>query len=167
MLHVCFVCLGNICRSPTAEGIFCDLVAKQGLQARYRIDSAGTGGWHVGASPDPRSRQEAKKHGIMLPSKARQFHADDFRDFDHIIAMDRTNLRDMLKLCPESDLSTKAKLLRDFDPKNENRAPLDVPDPYYGKVDGFSHVFEICRRSCQTLLETLESHRGAKTAPFA
>lgn len=159
MIRVCFVCLGNICRSPTAEGIFCDLISSKGLSSHYVVDSAGTGGWHVGAGADPRSQQEAQRHGVHLPSKARQFKADDYRDFDHIVAMDQTNLRDLLELCPEPGLAGKSQLLRDFDPQNTDKTPLDVPDPYYGGEDGFTQVFEICRRSCEALLETLEAQR--------
>lgn len=157
MTRVCFVCLGNICRSPTAEGIFIHLVQARGLQDRYEIDSAGTGGWHVGAQADPRSSEEAERHGVALPSRARQFKARDFLEFDYIIAMDRTNLRDLRQLCPEPALENKSYLLRDFDPENAGKQALDVPDPYYGKEDGFSNVFDICQRSCEALLESLES----------
>lgn len=157
--RICFVCLGNICRSPTAEGIFFDLVKRHELERHFEIDSAGTGGWHVGADPDPRSIEEAARHGVALPSKARQFQAEDFRSFDHLIAMDQSNLKDMLSLCPDPSLSGKAKLLRDFDPQNTQHQALDVPDPYYGKDDGFARVYDICERSCAALLSTL------KTAP--
>lgn len=154
---VCFVCLGNICRSPTAEGIFCDLVKRQELSSQFQIDSAGTGGWHVGADPDPRSIEEAARHGVSLPSKARQFQAADFQSFDHLIAMDQSNLKDMLALCPDPNLASKAKLLRDFDPENTQSESMDVPDPYYGKDDGFARVYAICERSCAALLDALKA----------
>lgn len=157
MTRICFVCLGNICRSPTAEGIFCDMVERQALAGQFKVDSAGTGGWHVGADPDPRSVQEAKRRGVSLPSKARQFQAEDFHAFDHLIAMDQSNLRDMLSLCPDPDLAGKAKLLRDFDPQNTQHKALDVPDPYYGQDDGFARVYDICERSCAALLSTLKT----------
>lgn len=160
MTRVLFVCLGNICRSPTAEGIFIHLVQERGLASQYTIDSAGTGGWHVGAGADPRSQQEAQRHGVDLPSRARQFQGQDFQSFDHIIAMDRTNLHDLRKLCPDPELLERSQLLRDFDPENPSRDPLDVPDPYYGKEDGFANVYGICLRSCTALLDALEQPRA-------
>lgn len=164
MIRLCFVCLGNICRSPTAEGIFQSLVQQRGLDKHYQIDSAGTGGWHVGAAPDPRSAQEAKARGVELHSQARQFQSPDFEAFDQVIAMDRNNQRDLVALCPRPELACKVQLLRDFDPQNTRGESLDVPDPYYGQERGFAEVFEICQRSCGALLDALEQKRQAPSA---
>ena len=98
MVSVLFVCLGNICRSPTAEGIFLNMCLKDGLKSSVSIDSAGTGGWHVGELADPRSRAEAQRRGLMLQSRSRKFRSEDFQDFDLILAMDQSNLHNILQL---------------------------------------------------------------------
>ncbi len=158
--RVLFVCLGNICRSPLAEGVFQHLVEARGLAAHYRIDSAGTGGWHVGESPDKRSIAVAKKNGVALTSRARQVAPSDFEEFDHIVAMDRENLLDLQALRRGSAAPGQARLhlLRDFDPEPGDR---QVPDPYYGGADGFDHVYAMVRRSCEAMLDALEADREA------
>ena len=155
--RVCFVCLGNICRSPTAEGVFRHLVAEAGLAAHFEIDSAGTAGYHAGDAPDRRARAAGKRAGIVVDGAARQFSASDFARFDQVIAMDTANLQDLRRLAPSSALANKVRLLRSFDPA----APLDapVPDPYYGDDAGFDRVLELCRTACQHLLEEIRRER--------
>jgi protein-tyrosine phosphatase len=157
--RVLFVCLGNICRSPLAEGVFKSLVEQRGLAAHYSIDSAGTGGWHAGESPDERSVAVAKKNGVLLTSRARQVSTSDFEDFDHIVAMDRQNLLDLQALGRGAAAGgARLHLLREFDPEPGDR---QVPDPYYGGADGFDHVYAMVRRSCEAMLDALEAEREA------
>jgi len=153
MIKVLFVCLGNICRSPLAEGIFKHQVKMAGLEKKIIIDSAGTSGWHIGESPDPRSIDIAKKNGIILDSFGRKAVAEDFSEFDYILAMDRDNFRD-LKNLNHFRANSKAKLvlMRDFDHLEKG---ADVPDPYYGGNDGFRKVFEMLDRSCANLLDEI------------
>jgi protein-tyrosine phosphatase len=149
-IRVCFVCLGNICRSPTAEGILIQLVHEAGLELRVTIDSAGTSAYHVGEAADARSRAEALRRGVKLPSRARQFVAEDFDRFDYVIAMDRRNQHDIERLARTDADAQKVHLLRRFDARGG--ADLDVPDPYYGEGDGFARVFDICEAGCRGLL---------------
>jgi len=152
-VRVCFVCLGNICRSPTAEGVFRHLVAEAGLTTRFAIDSAGTAGYHSGEPPDHRARAAGKRAGVIVDGAARQFLADDFARFDHVIAMDSANLQDLQRLAQSSEARAKVRLLRSFDPTAPKDAP--VPDPYYGDDSGFDHVLELCRAACRHLLEEI------------
>jgi len=152
-VRVCFVCLGNICRSPTAEGVFRHLVAEAGLTARFEIDSAGTAGHHLGEAPDRRARAAGKRAGIVVEGAARQFLASDFARFDHVIAMDRSNLDDLRRLARNAEALAKLRLLRSFDPQAPQDAP--VPDPYYGDDAGFDQVLELCRTACRHLLEEI------------
>ncbi len=138
-VNVLFVCLGNICRSPMAEGLFCELVKKSGLSDRISCDSAGTGGWHAGSSPDARMHKTALQRGIELNHEARQLHADDFYRFDYILAMDKNNYRDITRICPP-DAKSKVLLMRHFDAQDRDAG---VPDPYYGGDKGFDEVFDI------------------------
>lgn len=154
---VLFVCLGNICRSPLAEGVFTHLSREAGLDDRFRIDSAGTGGWHAGEPPDPRSVEVAARHGIVLEGVARKTRPRDFHDFDLILAMDGENLRDLERSHPGGEVRATLSLFREFDP--EARGDLDVPDPYYGGRDGFDEVYRMVHRSCLRLLEHLR-HAG-------
>ncbi len=149
-IRVCFVCLGNICRSPTAEGVFAQLVQQAGRADAFAIESAGTAAYHEGERPDRRSLATARAHGVELPSRARQFRREDFGRFDHVLAMDRSNLAELQRLAPDEEARAKLALLRRFDPK----APPDaeVPDPYYGGGDGFERVFEICMAACRGFL---------------
>lgn len=155
---VLFVCLGNICRSPLAEGVFAHLVREAGKEAIYRADSAGTGHWHVGEPPDPRSVGVAERHGIALSGVARQVDPGDFRSFDRIVAMDRDNLRELRRISPKGEGTGLLSLLREFDLEAEGE--LSVPDPYYGGPDGFEKVFAMVYRSCGRLLEDLEAERA-------
>ena len=156
---VLFVCLGNICRSPMAEGIFAHLVRERGLEGRYRIDSAGTGDWHVGQPPDRRAIAAAHKRGVPLPSVCRQVRASDFEEFDLIVAMDRNNRRDLEALAP-APLKGKIRSMREYEP-GEGRGG-DVPDPYYGGPYEFDVVYEMLLRCCGRLLDELE---GGAPAP--
>ena len=150
--RVLFVCLGNICRSPMAEGVFLHLVSEAGLSDRFEIDSAGTGSWHVGERPDARAAMVAHEHGIDLPSRARQVRPEDLGRFDYVIAMDRDNLRTLERMAASSAVDADIRLLRDFDPARDGD---DVPDPYYGGASGFENVYQIVKRSCEALLARL------------
>jgi len=156
-VRVCFVCLGNICRSPTAEGVFRHLVREAGLSESFEIDSAGTAGYHSGEAPDRRARAAGKRAGIAIGGAARQFLADDFSRFDYVIAMDASNAKDLLLLAPSAEASAKVHLLRSFDPTAPKDAP--VPDPYYGDDAGFDHVLELCHSACRHLLEQIRRER--------
>lgn len=149
--RVLFVCLGNICRSPLAEGVFLHLVREAGLTHRFEVDSAGTGDWHVGERPDARAVAVAKKHGVELPSRARQVTPADLDAFDHVLAMDRENLRDLERMARRG-AAADIRLLRRHDPVRDGD---DVPDPYYGGPSGFDLVYEMVHRSCAALLDGL------------
>ena len=157
-VRVCFVCLGNICRSPTAEGVFRSLVARAGLDHAFEIDSAGTGSWHAGDRADARSRAAAAERGVALESRARTFHPEDFERFDYVLAMDLENRADLEALATDSAARERIRLLRDF----ETGAPPDseVPDPYYGGDAGFEAVLDICEAACGGLLEQLRERHA-------
>jgi len=150
---ICFVCLGNICRSPTAEGIFQHLVNERGLDSYFYIDSAGTSAFHIGEPANSKSQKVANEHGVQLRSRARRFEADDLEEFDLILAMDHENFDNIKQLDSANNYSEKIKLMREFDPKPGDKA---VPDPYYGGMDGFQNVFDVLKRSSETLLDQLE-----------
>mgnify|MGYP001811781332 CR=1 FL=1 len=157
-VRVCFVCLGNICRSPTAEAAMRRLLDTEQLGARVEIESAGTGGWHVGEPPDRRARAAGKRRGIHVQGRAQQFARRDFSRFDYVIAMDIHNRRDLQQLAPDDTARSKVELLRNFDP--ESPADANVPDPYYGEGDGFERVLDICEAACLGLLQHIrETHR--------
>lgn len=156
MLELCFVCLGNICRSPTAEGVMLHLLQQRGLSDHVRVDSAGTAAYHVGNGADSRSIRHAQKRGIALPSRARQFKAGDFERFDYVLAMDSQNLVNLLSLS-QGRHDDKLHLLRDFDP--DSPPGSSVPDPYYGGEQGFEEVLDLCFSSCEGLIDhLLEAH---------
>jgi protein-tyrosine phosphatase len=147
---VCFVCLGNICRSPTAEGIFRKLVGDAGLEDRIAVESRGTGDWHTGEPADARARAAAKRRGVTLDGVACRFERDDFARFDFILSMD-TRVLDTLRRLARSDAERdRVHNFRAFDPASPPDAP--VPDPYYGGADGFDEVFDICEAGCRGLL---------------
>lgn len=150
--RILFVCLGNICRSPTAEGVMRALIVERGLQAHVEVDSAGTGGWHVGESPDARATAAARARGVGLSGAARQVRAQDFEQFDLILAMDRANERDLRGLAPDPRSAAKVRLLREFEPEPES---LEVPDPYYGGPEGFERVLDLVHASCLGVLDSL------------
>jgi len=164
MVHVLFVCLGNICRSPLAEGVFRRLVAERGLSDQIGVDSAGTGGWHVGHPPDRRMQATAEARGVSLSGiEARKVRREDLESFDYVFAMDRENLRDLVDLQGHRDASSAGAqgdsplLFRTFDPE---RTGLDVPDPYYGGKRGFDEVFEIVDRTCRAILDHICRQEG-------
>lgn len=151
MTRVLFVCLGNICRSPAAEGVFLHLLSEAGVRDRFVVDSAGTGAWHIGERADDRMRAAADRRGIDLPSVARQVTTVDFERFDHIVAMDRSNLSTLRRLAPP-DARATLRLLRELDPEAPGE---DVPDPYYGGPEDFDNVLDIVTRAGRALLEEL------------
>ena len=142
--RVLFVCLGNICRSPTAEAVFRHLVEDEGLTDRIEIDSAGTGDWHIGSAPDGRATEAAARRGIQLAGKARQVTLEDFQDYDLLLAMDAANLQDLRELAPRGT-EQKVRLFAD----------IDVPDPYYGGDSGFDDVLDIVEQASRRLLDEL------------
>jgi low molecular weight protein-tyrosine phosphatase len=157
--RILFVCLGNICRSPTAEGVMRELVARAGLSETIELDSAGTGGWHVGSAPDERATAAAGARGIALEGSARQVSAGEFPEFDLLIAMDRSNLRELRRLAGSDEQRARVRLLREFDPASGAHSPegwvggdLDVPDPYYGSPGGFEEVLDLVQAACEGLL---------------
>jgi protein-tyrosine phosphatase len=180
-----FVCLGNICRSPTAEGVMRALVREAGLQDRIELDSAGTGSWHVGSPPDPRAVAAAHACGISLYGVARTVRQDDFEDFDLVLAMDSSNMRELRRLAPSRQARAKVRLLREFDPASRPRGAerprgrvssedalpaqlsglrsgwvgddLDVPDPYYGAPGGFEEVLDLVQAACSGLLAQIRA----------
>jgi protein-tyrosine phosphatase len=157
VIAICFVCLGNICRSPTAEGVMRKLVADAGLEHAIAVDSAGTSAYHIGEAPDSRARAAANLRGIELTGRARQFTRKDFARFDYVVAMDRENLETLLALAPDGASRSKVHLLRAFDPKSP--AGAGVPDPYYGGSGGFDEVLEIVLAACRGLLERVRRER--------
>jgi len=159
-MRLLFVCLGNICRSPTAEGVMRHLLTVEGLAEAVEIESAGTGDWHVGHAPDQRSAGAAAGRGIELTGQARQVEPADFETFDLILAMDRSNHDDLLVLAPD-DAHERVRLLREYDPDAVAAGELEVPDPYYGGADGFEDVLDLVTRACEGLLEAEVRPRAA------
>jgi len=152
---VLFVCMGNICRSPLAEGVFIGLAHKRGVLPHLRIDSAGTGGWHAGDPADARMRAVATRRGFPLNSRARQVDPRTDFAFDLVLAADRSNLDHLIGLGSPPD---RTILMRVFDPSSAGLTEdeLDVPDPYYGGAEGFEHVFELVHAACEGLLDAIQ-----------
>jgi protein-tyrosine phosphatase len=157
-VSVLFVCLGNICRSPLAEGVFRTLVEKEGLADRFVIDSAGTSGWHDAEPPDPRATAVARRHGVELAGTSRKVKGADLRRFHHIIAMDAENVRELRKLAARAAPDADIRLLREYDSRADG--DRDVPDPYFGGEAGFENVHDIVERSCRALLADLREQYG-------
>ena len=152
MVRVLFVCLGNICRSPLGEGVMRHVVEQAGLGDRIEVDSAGTGAWHAGEAPDPRSVAIAAHHGVSLAGqKARQVCDADYEDFDLILAMDSSNLATLKARAPRRAYPARLALCL-APPRGDG---TDVPDPYYGGDDGFGQVYALVFEACQRLLEQL------------
>jgi protein-tyrosine phosphatase len=150
MLRVLFVCLGNICRSPTAEGVFRRVVEAAGQTQRIEIDSAGTAAWHIGRPPDKRAQAAAGQRGYDLSGlRGRQVSDADFVEFDYILAMDRDNLADLLARCPAAQRH-KVRLFLSFSKRWPNH---EVPDPYYGGEDGFNHVLDMVEDAANGILQ--------------
>lgn len=149
MTKILMVCLGNICRSPLAEGILSSKLPKD----RFFIDSAGTGHWHSGQQPDKRSIETAKRHGIDISyQRARQIKKEDFEIFDKILVMDQSNYRDVLAIAPNEAAKKKVSMILDVLFPNED---VDVPDPYYGHENGFEQVFEMLDEACDLIANQL------------
>jgi len=152
MIGVLFVCTGNICRSPTAEGIFRHMVQQAGLTAAFHIDSAGTHGYHVGEAPDGRSCDTAAQHGVDLrPLRARRVTADDFERFDYLMAMDQDHLAALRRLAPAGRRERAQLFLANLHPHGND----EVPDPYYGGRDGFEQVYRLIETGSRALLDRL------------
>ena len=156
-IGVLFVCLGNICRSPTAHGVFLEQVRRNGLQSRIRVDSAGTGDWHIGHSPDKRSAASALRRGYDLSAlRARQVVREDFAQFDYILAMDRENLRNLQRLCP-ANFGGELQLFMQY---GDHPEYSEVPDPYYGGDDDFERVVDLVENAAEGLLRHIvQQHR--------
>lgn len=153
-MRILFVCLGNICRSPTAEAAMKEAAADAGLD--LVVDSAGTGSWHVGDSPDPRMRSAAADMDLIIDGVARQVRPADFEEFDLLVAMDRQNLRDLEALAPGEEAARKLRLFRQFQPDADGQ---EVPDPYYGGPEGFNRVVRIARESAAGLVAAIREGR--------
>lgn len=156
--RICFICMGNICRSPLAENVFRHKVRQRGVEGQFVIDSAGTGGWHAGEPPDARVRSVAHSRGINMSGAARQIKRDDFADFDLLICMDDENREHILNMGAPPD---KVRLMLECDQKSQCR---EVPDPYYGGADGFEHVFKLVEAACEALLNELVGAPQGKPA---
>jgi protein-tyrosine phosphatase len=156
-MRLLFVCMGNICRSPTAEAVMRGLVAREGLQDQIEIASAGTGGWHAGHPPDRRSTAAAKARGIVMEGAARQVTVADFDTYDLLLAADEDNVGVLRALAPDEDSAAKIHLLREYDPAAVAAGDLAIPDPYYGGPDGFENVIDLIETACEGLLETLRA----------
>jgi protein-tyrosine phosphatase len=154
-VRILFVCLGNICRSPTAEAVMRRLVEERGLSGEVKVDSAGTGDWHVGERPDERACAAAERRGLTLEGQARQVRARDFEEFDLILAMDGSNALGLRRLAPDARSAEKVRLLREFDSEARDAADLDVPDPYHGGREGFERVIDLVTAACEGVLDSL------------
>ena len=160
MTRVLFVCLGNICRSPTAEAVMRGLVAERGLEGEIEIDSAGVGDWHIGKGPDERAVAAGARRGIEVGGRARQVAREDFERFDWIVAMDDRNIESLRALAADDPEIPEPVLLRSFDPEAVASGELEVPDPYYGGEDHFDAVVDLVQRGCEGLLEAVEADRA-------
>jgi len=157
-IRVLFVCLGNICRSPTAQGVFAKVVSDAGLAERIEIDSAGTHAYHVGEPPDERAQATARRRGIDLSrQRARRAIREDFERFDYLLTMDRENDAWMRELCPPGrDLERRLRLFMEFAPALDL---AEVPDPYYGGANGFERVFDLVEEAARGLLDEIRRER--------
>jgi protein-tyrosine phosphatase len=158
VVKICFVCLGNICRSPTAEAVMRHLVKQEGLERQIAVASAGTGDWHVGSARDKRSQATGRARGIPLSGTAQQFTAADFARYDYVVAMDRANRDELLSMAGNDEDRAKVSLLRAFD--SEAAPGAEVPDPYYGGPTGFDVVFDVCDTGCRGLLAHVRREHG-------
>ena len=159
-IGVLFVCTGNICRSPTADGVFATMLAAQGLADRVHVDSAGTHNYHPGVKPDTRTRSAASRRGYDLGHlRARVVVAEDFERFDYVIAMDRANYHDLLRSCPE----VRHDRVRMFLSFAEHLGVDEVPDPYYGGADGFETVLDLVEVASEGLIRHLVERAGDRS----
>lgn len=152
-LKVLFVCMGNICRSPSAEGVFNKIISEKQLKDRFLVDSAGTHAFHIGEAPDLRAQKSAKERDINLSKlRSRKVVMGDFEDFDYLLAMDQDNHANMMKVCPE-EYQSKIKLFLDFVPEIDMR---EVPDPYYGGAYGFERVLDLVEEASVGFIKKME-----------
>ncbi|WP_055588583.1 low molecular weight protein-tyrosine-phosphatase [Peterkaempfera griseoplana] len=161
-LRVCFVCTGNICRSPMAEQVFRARLAEAGLAGLVEVDSAGTGGWHEGDGADGRTVAVLEAAGYTAVHTARQFRPAWFASRDLVVALDAGHLRALRRLAPTAEDAAKVRLLRSFDAALPVGADLDVPDPYYGGREGFEECLEMCEAACEGLLDTVRQQLAAR-----
>lgn len=159
-MRILLVCLGNICRSPTAEAALREALSDAGLEQSVEVDSAGTGTWHLGEPPDPRMVAAAAEVGLELSGRARQVSIDDFVEFDLILVMDRSNLEDVRGLARDPQARERVLLFRSFEDGTDRD---EVPDPYYGGTGGFERVVEIARRSARGLVDRIEAQGLERT----
>lgn len=152
-IKVLFVCLGNICRSPLAEAIFKHKIRNEGLELQIEADSCGTSNYHIGSQPDPRTITSAVQNGIAIDHCGRQLSIHDLKNFDFILAMDKSNYNNILKLADSREFAHKVKLMREFDPQESDG---EVPDPYFGGESGFIEVFSILDRSLENFIAHLK-----------
>jgi protein-tyrosine phosphatase len=156
-VKVLFVCMGNICRSPTAHGVFRELVQREGLANHIEIESAGTHAYHVGEAPDRRAQETARRRGVELSDlRARQVEHGDFHAFDYVLAMDESNYQNLTRVCP-AGMDERIRLFMDFAPQMDTR---EVPDPYYGGASGFEHVLDLVETAAAGLLEEIRRQHG-------
>ncbi|EST28628.1 low molecular weight protein-tyrosine-phosphatase [Streptomyces roseochromogenus] len=160
--RVCFVCTGNICRSPMAESVFRARVTEAGLEDRVEVDSAGTGGWHEGEPADPRTISVLEEHGYDSDHIARQFEPSWFSRLDLVIALDTGHLKALRRLAPTEEDARKVRLLRSYDPAADD--DLDVPDPYYGRRDGFEECLKMVETASAGLLTAVREQLGGRAA---
>lgn len=160
--RVCFVCTGNICRSPMAESVFRARVEEAGLDGLVEVDSAGTGGWHEGDGADPRTVAVLEEHGYDSAHTARQFQASWFSRLDLVIALDSGHLKALRRLAPTPEDAEKVRLLRSYDPAADD--DLDVPDPYYGGTEGFQTVLEMVEAASDGLLAAVREQAEGRAA---
>lgn len=151
MRKILFVCLGNICRSPLAEGLMLEKIANLGVEDQFKIDSCGTADYHIGELPDERTRENALQNGLELKHRARQFDPSDFKRFDHILVMDSANKMKIIGQATSEEHLQKVQLMRDFEQEISLQG-VDVPDPYYGGNEGFQNVYDILDRCTENLL---------------
>jgi protein-tyrosine phosphatase len=160
MIRVLFVCMGNICRSPLAQGVFENILRREGLENRVFVDSAGTGSWHVGTPPDERAQRSAKRRGLDLGSqRARRIGLEDCQNFDYILTMDEENYRAVAALCRGGGAE-----VRPFLDYASDRAETEVPDPFYGGPEGFEHVLDLVETASEGLLEEIKEKYLAEHA---
>lgn len=154
-MNVLFVCLGNICRSPSADGMFRKKLAEHGLDEKVTVDSAGTGDWHIGKAPDQRSQAAAAARGYDISNlRARQVVAEDFDKFDYVLAMDKSNIENMKEFMPNGKVRTQPELI--LERFGNDKSITEVPDPYYGGEEGFQTVLDLLETACDNLVLELK-----------
>lgn len=157
-IRLLFVCLGNICRSPAAEGIMASIVEKNGLQDVIEVDSAGTSGWHEGELPDERMRSHGERRGYDFSTPARKFRKSDLSDFDYILVMDRQNFANVRSLAAGHEQMDKIRMMTEFSRQYPHHD--HIPDPYYGGASGFELVLDLLEDACEGLLQTIKKEYG-------